>query len=140
MTPAEWDAKAAALFAEFRQNRGLLGGEFEGIPLLILHTTDAVDGRSRANMMMYLEDSGRRIIVASHSGLPEDPVWYGNLLRTGTATIEVNGLQETVSATEVVGDERDRLYELQARAWPDFRDYATRTTRRIPVIALTTIS
>ncbi|WP_125035904.1 nitroreductase/quinone reductase family protein [Nocardioides sp. LS1] len=138
MTPAEWDAKAAALFAEFRENNGVLGGEFSGIPLLILHTADADDGHDRANMMMYLEDGGRRIVIASHSGLPENPVWYGNLLRDGSATIEVNGVEETVVAAEVLGEERDRLYALQAETWPDFREYETRTSRRIPVIALTT--
>ena len=140
MSPAEWDAKAAALFDEFRRNNGLVGGEFTGIPLLILHTRDAQDGHDRANMVMYREDQGRRIIIASHSGLPENPVWFTNLMAAGIATIEVAGSTELVTAAEVVGEERDRLYALQAADWPDFKDYETRTDRRIPVVALTAVS
>jgi deazaflavin-dependent oxidoreductase (nitroreductase family) len=139
MSPAEWDAKAAALFDEFRRNNGRVGGEFTGIPLLILHTQDADDGHDRANMVMYREDQGRRIIIASHSGLPENPIWFTNLMTAGTATIEVAGTTEVVRAVEVVGDERDRLYALQAEDWPDFKDYEARTDRRIPVVALTPV-
>ncbi len=32
--------------AEFRSNHGRVGGQFEGAPLLILHTTGAKSGRT----------------------------------------------------------------------------------------------
>jgi len=34
----EWNAR---IIAEFRANDGLVGGQFEGAPVLLLHTTGA---------------------------------------------------------------------------------------------------
>ncbi|WP_228561502.1 nitroreductase/quinone reductase family protein [Catenulispora rubra] len=135
MSSEEWDRKAAAVTAEFRANAGVVGGEFEGYPLLILHTTDD-DGSSRSNVVMYRTDGDRRIVFASHSGLPYHPVWYGNLRARPVIAIEVGAGTETVRAVELGGEERDRLYELQAADYPDFAVYRTRTNRRIPVLAL----
>jgi hypothetical protein len=42
-----------------------------------------------------------------------------------------------VSAAEVTGGERDDLYSQQSALYPGFATYETKTTRRIPVIALT---
>ena len=36
-----------ALIEEFRANDGKVGGQFEGAPLLILHTTGAKSGQER---------------------------------------------------------------------------------------------
>ena len=52
-------------------------------------------------------------------------------MEVGTETYEV-----TVS--EVSGDERDRVFEEQARRYPGFAEYAEKTAgiRTIPVLAL----
>lgn len=135
MPSEEWDRKAAAVIAEFRANAGIVGGEFEGYPLLVLHTIND-DGSNRDNVVMYRTDDDRRIIFASHSGLPYHPVWYGNLRARPVITIEVGAGTETVRAVELDGEERDRLYGLQAADFPDFALYRTRTDRCIPVLAL----
>jgi len=41
-----------------------------------------------------------------------------------------------VTAVEVKGEERDRLYARQAALFPGFAAYEAKTTRRIPVMAL----
>jgi len=37
----------AAIIAEFRANDGVVGGQFEGAPMLILHTTGRRSGQDR---------------------------------------------------------------------------------------------
>ena len=38
---------------EFRRNGGQVGGNFEGAPVLLLHTVGAKSGAERINPMMY---------------------------------------------------------------------------------------
>lgn len=42
-----------------------------------------------------------------------------------------------VHAREVTGEERDRLWRVMVRTWPNYEKYAERTDRVIPVFALT---
>jgi hypothetical protein len=51
--------------------------------------------------------------------------------------IEVGGDELAVHATELVGDERDRWYAEQARRCSGFAGYERKTSRVIPVLALT---
>ena len=43
-------------------------------------------------------------------------------------------------AVEVQGDERDQRYAEQARSYPGFADYESKTSRTIPVVALDPVS
>jgi deazaflavin-dependent oxidoreductase (nitroreductase family) len=54
--------------AEFRANHGRVGGQFEGAPLVILHTVGARSGEPRTNIMMYLADGDRYLVFASKAG------------------------------------------------------------------------
>ena len=125
-----------AIIEEFRANGGKVGGPFEGAPVLLLTTTGAKSGERRTTPVMYLPDGERMVIFASKGGAPTNPAWYHNLLANPIATVEVGA--ETIDATAVVttGEERDRLFETQAALHPQFSEYAQKTTRQIPVIAL----
>jgi len=125
-----------AIIDEFRANGGKVGGPFEGAPVLLLTTTGAKSGERRTTPVMYLPDGERMVIFASKAGAPTNPAWYHNLLANPTTTVEVG--QDTVEATAVVttGEERDRLFARQAGLYPQFAEYAQKTTRQIPVIAL----
>ena len=47
----DWNAK---IIEEFRANEGRVGGNFEGAPLLLLHSTGAKSGQERVHPMLYL--------------------------------------------------------------------------------------
>ncbi|CAB4684860.1 MAG: nitroreductase family deazaflavin-dependent oxidoreductase [Actinobacteria bacterium] len=130
----------AQVIAEFRANHGRVGGNFEGAPLLILHTTGAKSGQQREHPVMYLPDGERYLVFASKAGAPDNPAWYHNLLAHPEATIEVGDDSVRVAATEVTGAERDEKYAEQARLYPGFADYAAKTDRVIPVVALTPLA
>jgi deazaflavin-dependent oxidoreductase (nitroreductase family) len=120
----------------FRANGGKVGGYWEGKPLLLLTTTGAKSGQRRTTPMMYLRDGDRLLVFASKSGAPTNPAWYHNLIAHPKVTVEVGSETFEASASALNGEERDRFYARQAELYPQFGEYQTNTTRKIPVIAL----
>ena len=118
------------------EQAGQLGGPFQGAPVLLLHTTGAKSGAERVNPMMYLNEDGRIFVFASKAGAHSHPDWYHNLVRNPAVTIEMGTETFSATATPVTGDERGRIYAVQAAAYPGFAEYATKTTRVIPVVEL----
>ena len=121
---------------EFRANKGKVGGMWEGRPLLLLTTTGAKSGQKRTTPTMYLRDGDRLLIFASKGGAPTNPAWCHNLLAHPQVTVEVGDEKFEATATILKGEERDRFYARQAELYPQFGEYQTKTSRKIPVIAL----
>jgi deazaflavin-dependent oxidoreductase (nitroreductase family) len=121
---------------EFRANDGKVGGPFEGAPVLLLTSVGAKSGERRTTPVMYLPDGERMVIFASLGGAPNNPAWYHNLVANPAATVEVGPDTVEVDAVVTSGEERDRLFEQQAALYRQFADYAQKTTRQIPVVAL----
>jgi deazaflavin-dependent oxidoreductase (nitroreductase family) len=135
MTDAmDWNRK---IIEEFRANDGKVGGQFQGAPLLLLHTNGAKTGAERVNPMMYLDLDGRRFVFASKAGADTNPDWYRNLIAHPEVTIEVGQDTYSARATPLSGDERDRIYAEQAGRYPGFAEYQEKTDRVIPVVELT---
>lgn len=131
--PNDWNRR---IIEEFRANKGKVGGPFEGAPLLLLTTTGAKSGQQRTTPLVYMPDGDRMIIFASKAGAPTNPDWYHNLVAHPQVTVEVGTETFNVTAVVITGEERDRLYAKQAAINPGFAEYETKTTRKIPVIAL----
>ncbi len=126
----------SAIIEEFRAHGGRVGGPFEGAPLLLLTSTGAKSGQLRTTPVMYLPDDERMVIFASKAGAPTHPAWYHNLLADPSGTVEVGTDSFEVSASVASGEERERLYRRQSELYPQFADYAQKTTREIPVVVL----
>ncbi|MEV6012768.1 nitroreductase family deazaflavin-dependent oxidoreductase [Streptomyces sp. NPDC051976] len=133
---SEFNDFNAAIVAEFRANHGKVGGNFEGAPLLLLHSRGARTGAERVSPMMYLRDGDRYLVFASKGGAPENPAWYHNLVAHPDVEIEVGDDTIAVRAEELKGAERDEKYAKQAELYPGFAEYEAKTTRVIPVVAL----
>jgi deazaflavin-dependent oxidoreductase (nitroreductase family) len=121
---------------EFRANEGRVGGPFEGAPVLLLTSTGAKSGERRTTPVMYLPDGERMVIFASKGGSPSNPAWYHNLRANPSATVEVGSDKLDVNAVVTSGEERQRLFDRQAERYAQFADYAQKTSREIPVVAL----
>ena len=124
------------IIEEFRANRGKVGGNFEGAPMLLLHTTGAKTGAERVNPVVYQPDGDRYVIFGSKAGADTNPDWYHNLLAHPEATIEVGAETVPVVARLAEGEERDRRWSRQKELMPGFADYERKTSRSIPVIVL----
>ncbi|MDG6929605.1 MAG: nitroreductase family deazaflavin-dependent oxidoreductase [Nitrososphaerota archaeon] len=131
--PNDWNK---GVIEEFRKNHGKVGGNFEGAPILLIHHTGAKTNKQRVNPVMYLKDEGRYLVFASKGGASTNPDWYHNLMANPDAEIEVGDETMSVTAGEVKGEERDKLYAKQASLYPQFAEYQTKTTRKIPVMEL----
>src|SRR5438477_12265233 len=82
----EWNRK---IVEEFRSNAGVVGGPFQGVPILLLHHTGAKTGTERINPLAYRRDGDNYVIFASKGGAPTNPDWFYNLLANPETTIEV---------------------------------------------------
>jgi deazaflavin-dependent oxidoreductase (nitroreductase family) len=122
---------------EFRANQGHVGGMFEHMPLVLVHHTGAKTGASRINPLAYMRDGDRYVVFASKGGAPTNPDWYHNLKAHPETTIEVGTDKLEVVAAEAEGEERERLFNTIAERSPQFREYAEKAGRPIPVIVLT---
>ncbi len=129
----DWNSK---IIEEFRANGGKVGGQFEGAPLLLLHTVGARTGQQRVNPMMYQPVAGGYAVFASKGGAPVNPDWYYNVLAHPRVTAEIGTATVELVARVAEGEEREQIWSAQKAAYPGLADYERKTTRQIPVIVL----
>ena len=130
----DWNAQ---IIAEFRENDGTVGGPFEGAPMVLVHHKGAKTGTERVTPLMAQVDGERIYVFASKAGAPDNPDWYHNLTAHPETTIEYGTDQAVpVLAVELVGDDRDRVWDRQKTEWPQFAGYEAATDRTIPVLEL----
>lgn len=102
----------------------------------LLETRGARTGRRRRNATLYFHDGDRVTIIASKRGWPKNPAWYHNLRQH--PDVVYGGLP---FRAEIVEDEaeRQRLWELADRVFPqfvDYREWAATAGRVIPIVQL----
>ena len=127
------------IIEEFRTNGGRVTSHPSRDQLLLLTTTGAKTGRLHTTPVMYTRDGDRLLVYASKAGAPTNPAWYHNLVATPRVTVEVGTEKFEADATVVTGEERDRLYSRHAERYPGFAEYQEKTSRKIPVVALTRV-
>jgi len=125
-----------AIIDEFRANEGRVGGNFEGAPMLLLHTVGARSGEPRVNPMVYRREGDAYIVFASKAGAPTNPDWYHNLVAHPDVEAEIGADTVTLTARVAEGEERERLWNAQKQVMPGFADYERKTSRQIPVVVL----
>ncbi|HEV3188833.1 MAG TPA: nitroreductase family deazaflavin-dependent oxidoreductase [Acidimicrobiales bacterium] len=126
----------ATIIEEFRANVGKVGGPFEGSPVLLLSTTGARTHTERVKPMMYLNEDGHVYVFASKAGADTNPDWYHNLVADPAVTVELGTEKFKATASPLSGEERGRIYAIQAERYPGFAEYQEKTSRVIPVVEL----
>ena len=120
----------------YRATDGEEGHEWQGVRTLLLTTTGRKSGEERTTPLIYGQDNGSFVVVASKGGAPEDPAWMKNLREDAGAKVQVAADEFEARARTATGDERDRLWAQMAEIWPAYEDYASKTDRLIPVVVL----
>ncbi|MBS9535345.1 nitroreductase family deazaflavin-dependent oxidoreductase [Mycobacterium sp. M1] len=127
--------------AIYQRTGGRIGHRIPGLPpSLLLHTVGAKTGKPRTSTLTYARDGDSYLIVASMGGAPRSPAWYHNLKAHPNVEVNVGTHRFAASARAVLPDDSD-----YARLWRVVNDnnanrydaYQRRTSRPIPVIALT---
>lgn len=116
----------------------LMRGRYQGPPTLRLWTTGRKTGRERSVLLLYLDDGLRVIVVASFGGHSEHPEWWKNLITEPACRIwSANRGSEEMVASELKGEEREEVWQRLLSMYSPYAAYQEKTTRRIPLIALT---
>lgn len=120
-----------------RTFKGKVLGTMGPAPVLLLAVPGRKTGKLRTSPLLYVKDGGRYIIIASKAGSPENPDWYENLMANAGGTVQIGESSEQVTPEIVTGPDRDRLWAEMLKIYPTYDDYKQKTTREIPVVALT---
>ncbi len=108
-----------------------------GLPIVMLTTTGARTGRRVTVPLVAVRDGERVAVVASNYGRAHHPAWYHNLLAHPAATLTAGGSTTAVRARLVTGEERRRLWDLDALTYPARDAYRRRAAgREIAIFSL----
>ncbi|WP_420108519.1 nitroreductase family deazaflavin-dependent oxidoreductase [Mycolicibacter arupensis] len=125
----------------YQRTNGWIGHTVPGLPPnLLLHTVGAKTGKARTSTLSYARDGADYLIVASMGGAPRSPAWYHNLKANPDVEINVGPKRLRATAQPVLPDNPDyaRLWRIvNANNADRYNAYQRKTTRPIPVVALT---
>ena len=122
---------------EFRSNDGIVGGMFEGKPVLLLHHRGAKTQTERVSPLMYKQLNDAYAVFASKGGADTNPGWFYNLVANPDVSIEIGPDKVDVRARLADADEREAIWEPWKKEFPQFAGYEKKTSRdHIPVIVL----
>ena len=121
----------------FRATGGRLGARFlRGAPVLLLTTIGARSGERRTTPLIYVEDAGRILLVASKGGSKRNPLWYGNLAKNPDVEVQIGSELRPMRARTASPEEKEALWPKLLATYRDYADYQARTRRDIPVVIL----
>jgi len=107
-----------------------------GVPTLLLTTRGRKSGTARRTALIYGRDGDDYVVMASYAGAPAHPDWYFNLDADPEVVIQVGEEIMTGTARTVSDEDRDRVWKAMTAIWPDYDEYATKTDRKIPLVAI----
>ena len=113
-------------------------GTFWGMDVLVLHTVGRRSGEQRETPLAWFDDgAGGRVIVASGGG-DHHPDWHANLFAgPGQAAYELPGAEPVpVTPERLEGEERERAWQVVAKASPQIAKYQAKSERVYPLIRL----
>ena len=105
-----------------------------GMPCIIVIHRGNKTGAIRKIPLMRVKVGDAYVLIGSMGGQPNNPVWVYNL--RADPEVEIRDKTEVVRmrVREVTdAEERQRLWDASAEAYPPYTDYQAKTSRRIPV-------
>lgn len=118
------------------KSNGKNGHIWRGTPNLLLTTRGRKSGQLRRTALIYGEDKGRYLLVASNGGSPTHPLWYLNLVADPNVELQVGAETFKAVARTATGRERARLWKIMAGVFPRYELYKEKAGREIPVVVL----
>ena len=103
-------------------------------PVGLLTTTGRKTGELRESPLVYLREGDRVIVVASHGGRTDNPLWYLNLKANPKVKFQIRNDVLNLVARDAAEPERAEYWPKLYALNPDFEDYQTYTEREIPIV------
>ena len=136
-SPSDW---ARDQVEKIEKSGGTEGTDNQGHPVIVLTTVGAKSGKLRKTPLMRVEHDGEYAVVASLGGAPKNPVWYYNVVANPHVELQDGPVKKDYQAREVHGDEYQAWFERSVAAWPDYAEYAKKTTRTMPIFVLSPVA
>jgi deazaflavin-dependent oxidoreductase (nitroreductase family) len=118
------------------ETNGEEGHDWRGTTVAILTTTGRKSGEKRSTPLIYQPYGDAYLLVASHGGAPDHPLWYKNLLADPEVELQIKGDRFKARARTATPEERPDMWRTMTATWPDYDGYTTRTSREIPVVVI----
>ncbi|MGB1190434.1 MAG: nitroreductase family deazaflavin-dependent oxidoreductase [Pseudomonadales bacterium] len=129
----EWVRKHVELYEGSGGTKGTTLRE-TGMPCIIVTHKGGKTGAVRKIPLMRVKVDDSYVLVGSMGGQPKNPVWVYNLRAHPDVQIRDETVVTDMRVREVSDpDERAKLWEASAAAFPPYNDYRAKTTRVIPV-------
>lgn len=110
--------------------------QLAGLDGLMLTVRGARSGILRSTPLLCVPHDGGWLVAGSNWGAPKPPAWVGNLSAASEATVGFEGRSYDVVPREAAGAEREELWTVMLRTWPNYAKYEARTDRRIRIFRL----
>ncbi|MBT2448282.1 nitroreductase family deazaflavin-dependent oxidoreductase [Streptomyces sp. ISL-43] len=115
---------------------GTEGQYWNNTQTLLLTTIGRKSGKPVRTPLIYGEDDGRYLIVASKGGDPADPLWYLNLTEHPEVRVQVGPKVVQGVARTANSEERTAFWPLMVKHWPSYDEYQAKTHREIPIVVI----
>ena len=121
----------------YRTLDGRLSSGSKNVHVLMITTPGRRTGAPRSTCVRYLETAGGLVVWGTGSGSPRDPDWFRNLRAAEQAEVQVRDRRFTAVPRELLGGERDAMWnDVVLAEAPEVLKYARRAGRTIPVAVL----
>jgi deazaflavin-dependent oxidoreductase (nitroreductase family) len=121
----------------YRVLQGRLSSGSKEVHVLMITTPGRQTGIPRSTCVRYIETDEGFVVWGTGSGSPRDPDWFRNLRKAKVAEVQVRAQHLQVRSHELVGDEREAMWNQVVLAQaPEVAKFARRAGRTIPVAVL----
>ncbi|MEU9032407.1 nitroreductase family deazaflavin-dependent oxidoreductase [Streptomyces sp. NPDC048383] len=115
---------------------GAEGQYWNGTRTLLLTTLGRVSGKPVRTPLIYGEDGGRYLVVASKGGDDAHPLWYRNLTEHPEVRVQVGPKVVQGTSRTATPEERAVFWPIMVGHWPAYEEYQARTDREIPIVVI----
>jgi deazaflavin-dependent oxidoreductase (nitroreductase family) len=120
----------------YRTLDGRLSSGSRRVTVLMITTPGRRTGVPRSTCVRYLDRPEGMVVWGTGSGSPQDPDWFQNLRAVTTATVQVRAQEYDVRPRELLGEERDAMWQVILGEAPEVEKFARKAGRTIPVAVL----
>ena len=133
----DWHKRNTTIMAEFRANDGVVG-EYDKLPIIILHTIGAKSGKVREIPLVAGKDEDGIHIFASKAGSQSHPAWYHNLKANPEITVEYGAEKFRARLDQLDAETAERKIVAMAEILGQFAGYVEKAHPRvIPAFSVT---
>jgi deazaflavin-dependent oxidoreductase (nitroreductase family) len=130
---ADWVREQVELYESSGGTEGITLRDTGLLCIIVTHVGNKT-GAMRKIPLMRVKVESSYVLIGSKGGSLENPGWVYNLRENQDVEIRDKTEVLKMRVREVTSDqERERLWNAGAKAYPPYNDYQAKTSRKIPV-------